>query len=302
MGAQIFSSRDVRLIFIKKFIGLERPRYSSLGKQEMTAMKMTTGRRSVLGTFALTMASGVIGLASAAAKPAAAAVESALTPPGATHLDALKKRLAQAPRRRDFKTVPMILNHQEQWDHEALTEVLTYSPTPKQVWDNTEIGSPWLNFMRNALNSQIWSFKHPDFLTVSVTHGTALLALYDQTIWDKYRLTRLAGEKFKTNTLIIEQKAASADPAHYEDPAGAFSGEDNSIPALMRRGVVFMSCHNAIWEQAAALIKANVNPDKLSHGALAAELTNHLVDGAVLIPGAVGTLPELQQVGFHYAT
>jgi hypothetical protein len=243
----------------------------------MTPMKIITGRRDVLGTFALTMATGAIGLASAGAKPAAAAVESALTPPGATHLDALKKRLAQAPRRRDFKTVPMIL-------------------------DNTDIGSPWLNFMRNALNSQIWSFKHPDFLTVSVTHGTALLALYDQATWDKYQLTRLAGEKFKTNTLIIEQKAAASDPGNYEDPAGAFSGEDNSIPALMRRGVVFMSCHNAIWEQAAALIKADVNPDKLSHAALAAELTNHLVDGAVLIPGAVGTLPELQQVGFHYAT
>jgi hypothetical protein len=30
-------------------------------------------------------------------------------------------------------------------------------------------------------------------------------------------------------------------------------------------------------------------------------LTNHLVDGAVLIPGAAGTPPELQQAGFHYA-
>jgi hypothetical protein len=30
-------------------------------------------------------------------------------------------------------------------------------------------------------------------------------------------------------------------------------------------------------------------------------LTNHLVDGVVLIPGAGGTLLELQQVGFHYA-
>jgi intracellular sulfur oxidation DsrE/DsrF family protein len=69
----------------------------------------------------------------------------------------------------------------------------------------------------------------------------------------------------------------------------------------MRRGVVFMSCHNAIWEQAAALIKIGINPDKLSHAALAAELTNHLVDGVVLIPGAGGTLFELQQVGFHYA-
>ena len=268
----------------------------------MAILKIITGRRDVLGTFALTMATGAIGVASAAAKPAAAAVESALTPPGATHLDALKKRLAQAPRRRDFRTVPMILNNREQWDHEALTEVLAYRPAPRQAWDNSEIGSPWLSFMRNALNTQIWSFKHPDFLAVSVTHGTALLALYDQTMWDKYQLTRLAGEKFKTNTLIIEQKAASADPANYEDPAGAFSAEDNSIPALMRRGVVFMSCHNALWEQATALIEADLNPDKLSHAALAAELTNHLVDGVILIPGAGGTMPELQQVGFHYAT
>jgi hypothetical protein len=104
-----------------------------------------------------------------------------------------------------------------------------------------------------------------------------------------------------TNTLIIEQKAAASNPASYEDPAGVFSGEDNSIPALMRRGVVFMCCHNALWEHAAALIKADVNPDKLTHGALAAELTNHLADGAVLIPGAGGTMLELQPAGFHYA-
>jgi hypothetical protein len=270
-------------------------------KQEMTAMKIITERRGVLRAFGLSMATGAIGLASAGARPAAAAVEAALTPPGATHLDALKKRLAQAPRRRDFNTVPMILNNPEQWDHEALTEVLSYRPVPKQAWDSIDIGGPWLSVIRNALNTEIWSFKHPDFLAVSVTHGTAHLALYDQAMWDKYQLAKPAGERFTTNTLINERKAAAADPANYEDPAGAFSAENNSIPALMRRGVVFMCCHNAIWEQAAALIKAGVNPDKLSHAALAAELSNHLVDGVVLIPGAGGTMLELQQVGFHYA-
>jgi hypothetical protein len=269
--------------------------------QETAAVKLYPARRHVLTTFALTAAAGAVGLASTAGTPAAAALE-LLTPPGATDLKAIKARLARAPRRRNFKTVPMILDHPEQWDHEALTEVLAYRPAPKQVWDNTDIGGPWLNMMRNALNTQIWSFKHPDFLAVSVTHGTAQLALYDQAMWDKYQLTRLAGEAFKTNTLIIEQKAAAADVANYEDPSGPFSGEDNSIPALMRRGVVFMSCHNAIWEHAAALIKFGINPDKLAHAALAAELTNHLLGGAVLIPGAAGTLPELQQAGFYYAT
>jgi hypothetical protein len=288
----------------KKFNCLEWISHHLLesSKREMTAVTIVTGRRGILRTFALTAATSAIGLVSAAARPAAAAVEAALTPPGATHLEAMKKRLAQAPRRRDFKTVPMILDHEEQWDHEALTEVLSCRPAPKQVWDSTDIRGPWLNLMRNALNSQIWSFKHPDFLAVSVTHGTAQLALYDQDIWEKYQLTRLAGGLFETNTAMIENKSAAADPANYQDPTGPFSAEDNSIPALMRRGVVFMSCHNAIWEQAAALIKTGINPDKLSHSVLAAELTNHLVDGAVLIPGAAGTLPELQQVGFDYAT
>src|SRR3979490_1452575 len=231
-------------------------------------MKIVTGRRDVLGTFAMAMATGAIGVASAGAKPAAVAVESALTPPGATHLDAWKELRAQAPRRRDFKSVPMILDNPEQWDHEALTEVLSYRPARKQAWDSTDIGIPWLSLMRNALNTQIWSFKHPDFLAVSVTHGTAQLALYDPAMWDKYQFARLAGDEFKTNTLMTERKPAAADSADYEDPAGPFSGEDNSIPALMRRGVVFMSCHNAIWEHAAALIKSDINPDKLSHRAV----------------------------------
>jgi intracellular sulfur oxidation DsrE/DsrF family protein len=195
----------------------------------------------------------------------------------------------------------MILTNPVQWDHEALSEVLLYKSRPKQVWDNTDIASPWLNLIRNALNTQIWSFKHPDFLAVSVTHGSAQIALYDQATWDKYQLTKLAGEKFKANTLIEDRKAASADPAHFEDPSGVFSPANNSIPPLMRRGVVFMACHNAIWEHAAALIEAGINPDQLSHEALAADLTNHLVQGVVLIPGAAGTLPELQQAGFHYA-
>jgi hypothetical protein len=264
-------------------------------------MTIITGRRSAIQTLGLGIAASAIGLVVERTASARAALASALTPQEAGQLNSLMRRLAKAPRRRDFKSVPMILTNPEQWDHEALSEILAYKPVPKQAWDSTDIGGPWLNMIRNALNAQIWSFKHPDFLAVSVTHGTANLALYDQAMWDKYQLTKLAGDKFKANTLILNQKAESADPAHFEDPAGAFSPADNSIPALMRRGVVFMSCHNAIWEQAAALIKADLNPDKLSHEALAAELSNHLIAGVVLIPGATATMPELQQVGFRYA-
>ena len=111
------------------------------------------------------------------------------------------------------------------------------------MWDNTDIGSPWLNLMRNSLNTQIWSFKHPDFLVVSATHGSAHLALYDETVWDKYQITKLAGEKFKINTLIETKAAASKDAANYEDPAGIFfpRGQFDSRANATRRRVYGVS-------------------------------------------------------------
>jgi len=251
-------------------------------------------------TFGVALAAGAADLLSTQAQAAPGSSDQ-LVPHGATALAGLTKRLSLAPRRRDFKTVPMILNDPDQWDHEALSEVLAYKPATKQAWDNTEIGGPWLNVMRNSINAQVWSFRHPDFLVVSATHGSAQFALYDQAMWDKYDLTKLAGKGFEKNSLIVERAAANGDPQNYEDPAGVFSPANSSIPALQKRGAVFMSCHNAIWEQAAKLIEAGTNPDKLSIDKLAAELTNHLIPGVVVIPGAVGTLPELQRAGFAYA-
>ena len=257
------------------------------------------GRREALQTLGGGVA--VAGLALSTRAAVAAPTSASLVASGAASLKALAERLAAAPRRRDFKTAPMILDDPAQWDDAALRELKAYKHGPKQVWDNSSIEGAWLGVMRNSLNTQTWSFKHPEFLVVSATHGSANLALYDQAIWDKYQLTKLAGDKFKTNTLILEKPGAAADAKNYEDPKGVFSPADSSIPALMRRGVVFLSCHNAIWEQASKLEELGLNPDKLALDALAADLTNHLIPGVILIPGAVGTIPELQEVGFHYA-
>ena len=226
------------------------------------------------------------------------AAEGPIAPPETGEIRSLMEQLAKAPRRRDFKTVPMILDKPDQWDAEALDAVIAYRGGMKQVWDNTEIGSPWLNLMRNSLNAQVFAFRHPDFLEVSATHGSAQLALYDQAMWDKYQLATMAGHDFKTNTLIDAKEVPTA--AH-EDPKSAFGPAGNAIPTLQQRGVVFMACHNAVWEQTAKLLEKGINPDRRSHEEIAAELTNHLIEGVVLTPGIVGTIPELQQAGFHYA-
>jgi intracellular sulfur oxidation DsrE/DsrF family protein len=260
---------------------------------------MTIDDRRRAAIFSL--GSLALGAAALATGPAHAAGEEPIIPPGAGDLADLMARLRRAPRRRDFKTVPMILAHPDFWDDAALKQVIAYRGARKQVWDNTNIASPWLNLMRNSINAQIFSFGHADFLAVSATHGTAHLALFDQAMWDKYALTTVAGPKFKTNTLMLAKPAPAAF-SDYEDPESVFGPPGDTIPALQERGVVFLACHNAIWELTANLIAHGTNPDHASHEAVAAELTNHLIDGVVLTPGIVATIPELQQAGFHYAT
>lgn len=255
-------------------------------------------RRLALKGIAAGLVAGAAGVLGGSRARAAG---DSLIPSGAATLRDLTARLAKAPRRRDFKSISMILNDPAQWDHEALSEVIGYKGGPKQVWDNTGLTGPWLNLMRNSMNGQVWSFRHPDFLCVSATHGPAQLALYDQAAWDKYQLAKLAGGKFPTNTLAREPAASRKDPADYEASDGVFSSAGSGIIVLQRRGAVFTACHNAIWELAAHLIAAQVNPDHLSHEQLTADLTNHVLPSVIVTPGAVATLVELQRAGFTYA-
>ena len=257
-----------------------------------------TSRRLALQS---TLVTG-LGLAALGSKTAqAAAAQERFMPKGATTLAELGKKLAAAPRRRDFKTTQIILQSRDEWDSEALDLVLAYAGKPKQAWNNTQLEGPWLNLMRNAMNAQVWSFKHPDFLAVSATHGAAHIALFDDAIWEKYQLGTLTKGKDKTNTWIKTPPAAAADPGAIEDPKGVYSPADNSITVLQQRGAVFLACHNAIWELTGHLQATGNNPDKVSHEQMAAEFTNHLIPGVVLTPGIVATLVELEDAGYRYA-
>lgn len=261
-------------------------------------------RRSAVAMPVAGIGAAMIGAAFASTRSAQAAeatmLEGALLiPPNATKLKALMAALAKAPRRRDFKSLPMIVTSSADWDNEALHLLFAYKGGPKQVWDNTALDSPWLNGMRNSMNAQIWGWKHPDFLMVSATHGSAHMALYDDYIWDKY-LAKFSGGKHSANTWVKEPPASKAIAANYNDAQGVFSPHDNSITVLQRRGVVFCACHNEVWELTMGLRKKGINPDKLSHETMAAEFTNHLIPGVVVTPGIVGTIPEFQLAGYQY--
>jgi hypothetical protein len=234
-------------------------------------------RRALSGLTA-TLAAGVT---AAAAEPALAATGAAT---GAATIAELQARLSRLNLRRDFKSVPLVLDTRDMWDDAAIREVAAYRGGPRQVWDNKDLASGWTGYMRNALNGQTLSYQNRDFLTVSMTRGDAQLALFDQAAWDKYGLAKLTGGKFAANSLIVPGKG---------------DAQDLSIPALMKRGVIFMACHNAIWAAAGRAIAASSGGDQEE---VAADLTNHLLPSVIFTPGALATLPLLQQAGFHYVT
>jgi hypothetical protein len=230
---------------------------------------------------------------------AAAALSPSLIPPDATALNALTAELAKAPRRRAFKTLPMILTRDDQWDSEAFSALLAYRGGPRQLWHNLKLDGPWLELMDNAITAEVFSFHHPDFLAVSATHGTTGLALFDQAAWDKYKISTIAPGKIARNSFIVD-KGNGGDPADIQKQDGVYGGDAVSIPYLLRRGAVFLMCHHAIWEGAKGLHASGVNPDKLSIEELAADLTNHVLPQAIVVPGLVATIAELETAGYAY--
>ena len=260
-----------------------------------------TGRRAALRLMgratALLAAAGGGG-------PAAALAAEAAPPspaPGLTtgQLGELAVRLTAAPRRRGFQTVPFMLTSTDSWDQEAADDVLAYRYRSRQMWEVTELSAPWPNLMREATNAQVFAHGNTEFLAVGAVHGTAHLALFDQPTWDMYDLAALTDGKLAANSLIVEKPGVSVTDG-LQDLDGFYGPANNNILSLQRRGAVFLACHDSIHAIARKL-----------HGlpgfaatpadAIAADLTNGLIPGVVLVPSMVAFLVELQRAGFSYA-
>lgn len=247
-------------------------------------------RRSALLSLGLaSVATGLGGRAAAATVKAA--------PPGAGALADLGRRLSAAPRRRHFSTVPFLVDRPELWDHEASAELLAYRGGPKQVWENSDLGAAWINLMREAMNGQIFAHGHADFLPVSATHGTAHLALFNEAMWEKYGLADRTGGLATRNTYIVEKPGVTSADDRY-DINGFYGIANNNVVSLQRRGAVFIGCHDTIHATARAVQGRSAST---SVDAIAADLTNNLIDDVILVPSVVAYLVELQTAGFSYA-
>ncbi|GAB7523142.1 thiosulfate dehydrogenase [Paraburkholderia sp. 2C] len=253
------------------------------------------GLRAIgLGTVLLTaLSSGRI----AAARESGASDSASAIPGGAATLQELARTLARAPRHRQFESVPFMLTDQHMWDKQAADALLGYQYTFRQMWDVADLAGPWPGLMREAMNAQVFANGRRDFLAVSATHGLAHLALFPQSMWDRYDLAKLAGPYFTRNTLILEKDGASPDDA-LQNLAGFYGPQNNNITSLQRRGAVFVACHDSIHAISRTLAQSS---SSRCADDIAADLTNNLIPGAVLVPSVVAFMVDLQKKGFTFA-
>src|SRR4051812_34722915 len=172
----------------------------------------------------------------------------------------------------------------------------------KQVFDfgKTEVGGDGvdvvagdtpLRVVKNWLNAhkEVYGLEYPNLSAVIGIAGEAYPMNATDAIWLKYRL----GEQWKikdstTGTWAVRN--VFADPAAVIDDRGV------SIQNMVKRGVVFWQCNNALNGVVARLAGAM----KMEQPAVRADLVAGLMPGVHLVPAHTMALGLVQERGCTY--
>jgi len=157
-------------------------------------------------------------------------------------------------------------------------------------------GGTILRHAKNYLDTWREAYDVPDHdVSVIVTFyaKTTPLGVQD-AMWAKYKL----GEAINltepgSSTPLVRNYFAHPQPG---DPVGDNTPEC-SMEALMRRGVLFALCNNAVKRWSIRLEKAGLGKASEIHDDLAA----HTVPGVVLVPDALIAMTKAHDRGFAYA-
>ena len=227
------------------------------------------------GTFLASSAS----LAALAGTPAGASAQSI---PGGTHL---------VERKADF-------------DEAAFARLAGRPADVRMVIESIAFHPPAFANIKNALNGLQFGYGYaPDRISIAFApHGASSAFTYSDYVWNKYKigdffkLKNDKGDPIATNTFLAPATPPSA-ATNPDDPASVY--QDTSIQTLQKRGVIFLTCHTAVEEQARALIKAGNAPSGASPSDVANDILTHLIPGTHVVPSMMATIMVLQQ-RFHY--
>lgn len=175
----------------------------------------------------------------------------------------------------------------------------------RQLWEAVAFKPAIFNNVKNSLNGLRFGFGYAaDRLALAFCpHGASSAYTYTDEIWSKYKI----GDFYKmvdaanapvTSNIYLRPSKPLSSTADADDPSSIF--QDTSIQTLQSRGVIFLTCHTAVEEQARALVKAGNAPAGMTASAVADDILTHLIPGAHVVPSMVATIAVLQQ-RFHYS-
>ena len=228
-------------------------------------------RGTFLSAAALLAASGGVAPAAGTGVPPMSGV------PGGTSL---------VERKADFDEAGFAAAVGRNADIRQLYEAVAFKPT---IWNN----------VKNSFNGLQFGFGYaPGKIAIAFAgHGPSASFGYSDYIWTKYRiadyfsLTDSAGAPLKSNAFLSIRSAydTSANP---DDDKGMY--QDTSVEMLQRRGLIYLTCHTAIEEQARGIVKKGFAPSSMTAADVADDILTHLIPGAVVVPAMVAAVAVLQ--------
>ncbi len=178
----------------------------------------------------------------------------------------------------------------------------------RQVWENLVFKPSVLNNIKNSLNGLVFGFGYaPERIALATAnHGPSSSYTFDDYVWQKYRIGQFfelkdaSGNPIATNVFFARKSAPNAG-ASPDDPNGPY--QDTSIEALQARGVMMLTCHTAVEEISANIVKRSFAPSGMRPQDVANDILTHLVAGAIVVPSMVATLAVLQnRYAYTFAT
>lgn len=175
----------------------------------------------------------------------------------------------------------------------------------RQLYEATYFLPAVLRSIKNSFNGLQFGFGYPpaEIAIVLAGHAESAVYGYSDYLWSKYRLGeffKLAdaqGQAIRSNVFLAPH--AAFDPAaNPDDDAGMY--QDASIGMLQRRGLIVLTCHTAVEEQARALVRKRFAPAGMSAADVAADMLTHLIPDAIVVPSMVATIAVLQ-AKYRYA-
>jgi len=222
-------------------------------------------------------------LAASISVAASSVAQSPARVPGGTH---------RVERRADF-------------DEKSFAEIVGRRAQIRQLYEAVNFLPGVLSSISNSFNGLQFGYGYPagEIALVLAGHGPSAVYGYSDYVWSKYRL----GEFFKltdetgaaiSSNVFLSSRAPFVPSSDPDDAASMY--HDSSIQTLQRRGLIVLTCHTAVEEQALAITKKGFAPAGLGPSDVADDILTHLIAGAVVVPSMVATIAVLQNK-YHYA-